>query len=235
MVLRKSYDTTLASENKKAEKNNERALRDQNQPRYDSDAYVSPVGLLAVRWNKEQYAQGRREPEYFLRPDSSEVSGVWLSAARVNARGKHELEEFNAFMTTTKVPHDDYTGCLLHGGVDDREFCKAFGGTCDRFGGDMLACRNFDSCSFVAHRECLGEDYSDALFGEALRRSNHYEWECATCKHCMQCQQKGDDENFLICDSCDRGMCMHPCGGLTEIPEGDWYCPKCPGGKPGGA
>lgn len=232
VVLRKSYDTTMAGEIKKAEKQNERALRDQNEPKLESHGFAEAEGLLAVRWNKAKYSLGYREAEYFLKPDKCEDDGLWLSAAEVHARGKRELEEFNLCMTATKVPNDDYTGCLLHGWVDDREFCKAFGGTCNRFGGDMLACRNFDSCSFVAHRECLGEDYPDSLFTEALRRSNKYEWECPGCKHCTKCHQKGDDDNFLICDSCDRGMCMMPCANLSQVPAGDWYCPKCPGGKP---
>ena len=36
------------------------------------------------------------------------------------------------------------------------------------------------------------------------------------------------DELILLCDSCDRGhhtFCLEP--PLSDIPEGDWYCPDC--------
>uniref|UniRef100_A0A8C8I5R7 Bromodomain adjacent to zinc finger domain protein 1A n=1 Tax=Oncorhynchus tshawytscha TaxID=74940 RepID=A0A8C8I5R7_ONCTS len=45
---------------------------------------------------------------------------------------------------------------------------------------------------------------------------------------CKVCRRKGDAENMLLCDSCDRGHhihCVRP--KLKAVPEGDWFCPEC--------
>ncbi|XP_041131948.1 bromodomain adjacent to zinc finger domain protein 1A-like [Polyodon spathula] len=45
---------------------------------------------------------------------------------------------------------------------------------------------------------------------------------------CKMCRKKGDAENMLLCDGCDRGhhiYCIRP--KLKSIPQGDWFCPEC--------
>ncbi|XP_062906195.1 bromodomain adjacent to zinc finger domain protein 1A [Mobula hypostoma] len=45
---------------------------------------------------------------------------------------------------------------------------------------------------------------------------------------CKICHKKGDAENMLLCDGCDRGhhtYCLRP--KVKIIPEDDWFCPEC--------
>uniref|UniRef100_A0A3Q2TIN0 Bromodomain adjacent to zinc finger domain, 2A n=1 Tax=Fundulus heteroclitus TaxID=8078 RepID=A0A3Q2TIN0_FUNHE len=54
-------------------------------------------------------------------------------------------------------------------------------------------------------------------------------WERSVTKVTCQVCRKGDnDECLLLCDGCDRGChmyCLKP--KITQIPEGDWFCPTC--------
>ncbi|GAB1297436.1 Bromodomain adjacent to zinc finger domain protein 1A [Apodemus speciosus] len=45
---------------------------------------------------------------------------------------------------------------------------------------------------------------------------------------CKICRKKGDAENMVLCDGCDRGhhtYCVRP--KLKSVPDGDWFCPEC--------
>ncbi|CAN9501922.1 unnamed protein product [Ophioblennius macclurei] len=45
---------------------------------------------------------------------------------------------------------------------------------------------------------------------------------------CRVCRRKGDADNMLLCDGCDRGHhthCLRP--RLKSVPGGDWFCPDC--------
>ncbi|KAM9465864.1 bromodomain adjacent to zinc finger domain protein 1A isoform 1-T3 [Clarias gariepinus] len=45
---------------------------------------------------------------------------------------------------------------------------------------------------------------------------------------CKVCRKKGDSENMLLCDGCDRGhhiYCVRP--KLKAVPSEDWFCPEC--------
>ncbi|XP_076834125.1 bromodomain adjacent to zinc finger domain protein 1A isoform X2 [Brachyhypopomus gauderio] len=45
---------------------------------------------------------------------------------------------------------------------------------------------------------------------------------------CKVCRKKGDGENMLLCDGCQRGhhiFCVRP--KLKVVPTEDWYCPEC--------
>ncbi|XP_066526414.1 bromodomain adjacent to zinc finger domain protein 2A isoform X2 [Hoplias malabaricus] len=45
---------------------------------------------------------------------------------------------------------------------------------------------------------------------------------------CQMCRKGDNDESLLLCDGCDRGwhmFCLRP--KVTEVPEGDWFCPTC--------
>ncbi|KND03475.1 uncharacterized protein SPPG_00958 [Spizellomyces punctatus DAOM BR117] len=43
---------------------------------------------------------------------------------------------------------------------------------------------------------------------------------------CMICGHTDREDVMLLCDLCDSGWHMD-CLGITEFPEGDWYCPHC--------
>ncbi|XP_051503107.1 bromodomain adjacent to zinc finger domain protein 1A-like isoform X2 [Myxocyprinus asiaticus] len=45
---------------------------------------------------------------------------------------------------------------------------------------------------------------------------------------CKVCRKKGDAENMLLCDACERGYhihCVRP--KLKTVPSEDWFCPEC--------
>ncbi|XP_069049136.1 bromodomain adjacent to zinc finger domain protein 1A [Lepisosteus oculatus] len=45
---------------------------------------------------------------------------------------------------------------------------------------------------------------------------------------CKVCRKKGDAENMILCDGCDRGhhiYCVRP--KLKAVPAEDWLCPEC--------
>ncbi|XP_042083188.1 bromodomain adjacent to zinc finger domain protein 1A [Haplochromis burtoni] len=45
---------------------------------------------------------------------------------------------------------------------------------------------------------------------------------------CRICRCKGDADNMVLCDSCDRGHhthCLRP--RMKSVPEGEWFCPDC--------
>ena len=46
---------------------------------------------------------------------------------------------------------------------------------------------------------------------------------------CRVCNSKDDEDEMLLCDGCDAGYhtyCSEP--PIEDVPEGDWFCPKCP-------
>lgn len=64
--------------------------------------------------------------------------------------------------------------------------------------------------------------------GKKLAAAQSYDWHCMECKICEVCQEKGDDEQMMFCDQCDRGWhlyCLRP--ALVKPPRGVWYCPTC--------
>lgn len=45
---------------------------------------------------------------------------------------------------------------------------------------------------------------------------------------CAVCSKGDNEEYMLLCDGCDDAFhtfCLIP--ALTDIPKGDWRCPKC--------
>lgn len=64
--------------------------------------------------------------------------------------------------------------------------------------------------------------------GKKLSIARSYDWHCMECKTCEVCFDKGDDEQIMFCDRCDRGWhlyCLRP--ALDKPPRGTWYCPMC--------
>ncbi|XP_021919556.1 bromodomain adjacent to zinc finger domain protein 1A isoform X2 [Zootermopsis nevadensis] len=58
---------------------------------------------------------------------------------------------------------------------------------------------------------------------------NSIQWSrSASNAHCRLCRRRGDAENMLLCDGCNKGhhlYCLKP--KLIRVPHGDWFCPKC--------
>ncbi|GAA5839716.1 hypothetical protein JCM11251_002571 [Rhodosporidiobolus azoricus] len=87
-------------------------------------------------------------------------------------------------------------------------------------GEEMVSCYE---CGSSGHPTCL--EWDD--WG-MVKRVKAYAWLCQECKRCEVCDEKGDDDDMLFCDSCDRGwhrQCLNP--PLTSIPRGKWTCPTC--------
>ncbi|GJN88319.1 hypothetical protein Rhopal_001284-T1 [Rhodotorula paludigena] len=85
---------------------------------------------------------------------------------------------------------------------------------------DMVSCYE---CGSSGHPTCL--EWDD--WG-MVKKVKAYAWLCQECKRCEVCDEKGDDDDILFCDSCDRGwhrQCLDP--PLSTIPRGKWTCPTC--------
>ncbi|XP_016411208.1 bromodomain adjacent to zinc finger domain protein 2B isoform X6 [Sinocyclocheilus rhinocerous] len=79
-------------------------------------------------------------------------------------------------------------------------------------------------------RKALSEVRSSSQLAMCLQQlQKSIAWERSIMKvYCQMCR-KGDNEDLLLlCDGCDKGChtyCHKP--KITNIPEGDWYCPAC--------
>uniref|UniRef100_A0A672NFJ3 Bromodomain adjacent to zinc finger domain protein 2B-like n=1 Tax=Sinocyclocheilus grahami TaxID=75366 RepID=A0A672NFJ3_SINGR len=79
-------------------------------------------------------------------------------------------------------------------------------------------------------RKALNELRSSSQLAMCLQQlQKSIAWERSIMKvYCQMCR-KGDNEDLLLlCDGCDKGChtyCHKP--KITNIPEGDWYCPAC--------
>ncbi|GEM11721.1 histone acetyltransferase mst2 [Rhodotorula toruloides] len=85
---------------------------------------------------------------------------------------------------------------------------------------EMVSCYE---CGSSGHPTCL--EWDD--WG-MVKRVKSYAWLCQECKRCEVCDEKGDDDDILFCDSCDRGwhrLCLDP--PLHSVPRGKWTCPTC--------
>ncbi|OWF52006.1 Histone acetyltransferase KAT6B [Mizuhopecten yessoensis] len=87
------------------------------------------------------------------------------------------------------------------------------------FSEGLLTCKE---CKATAHPSCMG--YCESL----ARRALESPWQCIDCKTCFVCEDSGDPEMMLFCDSCDKGYhmnCHNP--PLEKKPLGNWVCSKC--------
>ncbi|XP_056605644.1 bromodomain adjacent to zinc finger domain protein 2B isoform X4 [Triplophysa dalaica] len=79
-------------------------------------------------------------------------------------------------------------------------------------------------------RKAMGDVRSSSQLAMCLQQlQKSIAWERSIMKvYCQMCR-KGDNEDLLLlCDGCDKGChtyCHKP--KITNIPEGDWYCPAC--------
>ncbi|KAH6589047.1 hypothetical protein BASA61_005751 [Batrachochytrium salamandrivorans] len=78
-------------------------------------------------------------------------------------------------------------------------------------------------CSTKHHPRCI--DFEDKVL---VTKVMTYDWRCSNCKLCTICNNAGDDDKLLFCDTCDRGYhmyCVNP--PLEVLPEGSWLCSEC--------
>ncbi|XP_018571409.1 chromodomain-helicase-DNA-binding protein Mi-2 homolog isoform X1 [Anoplophora glabripennis] len=105
---------------------------------------------------------------------------------------------------------------------DHQDYCEV----CQQ-GGEIILC---DTCPRAYHLVCLEPELEEAPEGK---------WSCPHCENegppeqdddehqefCRVCKDGGE---LLCCDSCTSAYhthCLNP--PLTEIPDGDWKCPRC--------
>nr|XP_020640364.1 bromodomain adjacent to zinc finger domain protein 2A isoform X2 [Pogona vitticeps]XP_020640371.1 bromodomain adjacent to zinc finger domain protein 2A isoform X2 [Pogona vitticeps]XP_020640380.1 bromodomain adjacent to zinc finger domain protein 2A isoform X2 [Pogona vitticeps]XP_020640391.1 bromodomain adjacent to zinc finger domain protein 2A isoform X2 [Pogona vitticeps]XP_020640399.1 bromodomain adjacent to zinc finger domain protein 2A isoform X2 [Pogona vitticeps]XP_020640404.1 bromo len=79
-------------------------------------------------------------------------------------------------------------------------------------------------------RQTLEKCHSAAQVSLCIYQLEHsIAWEKSVVRAtCLVCRKGDDDENLLLCDSCDRGChlyCHRP--KMTEVPAGDWFCSLC--------
>ncbi|XP_072172577.1 uncharacterized protein [Diadema setosum] len=93
--------------------------------------------------------------------------------------------------------------------------------SCNKFGNkeELLVCKD---CTLKVHPSCM--KYSKQL----AERSRLSPWQCIDCKTCHVCEDAGDADTLLFCDSCDKGYhmaCHNPT--VEEKPSGKWVCELC--------
>lgn len=97
-------------------------------------------------------------------------------------------------------------------------------------GGEMEPCPKVPRSPLVRWQESLMECTSlSQLFVHLGTLERSVAWSRSVLKaHCRICRRRGDAENMLLCDGCNRGhhlYCLKP--PLTSIPEDDWFCLSC--------
>ncbi|XP_044753178.1 chromodomain-helicase-DNA-binding protein Mi-2 homolog isoform X2 [Coccinella septempunctata] len=114
---------------------------------------------------------------------------------------------------TTKKEEEPY---------EHQDYCEV----CQQ-GGEIILC---DTCPRAYHLVCLEPELEEAPEGK---------WSCPHCENegpadqdddehqefCRICKDGGE---LLCCDSCPSAYhthCLNP--PLTEVPDGDWKCPRC--------
>ncbi|KAJ8683101.1 hypothetical protein QAD02_018893 [Eretmocerus hayati] len=107
------------------------------------------------------------------------------------------------------------------GETDHQDYCEV----CQQ-GGEIILC---DTCPRAYHLVCLEPELEETPEGK---------WSCPHCEnegaaedddeHMEFCRVCKDGGELLCCDSCTSAYhthCLNP--PLTEIPDGDWRCPRC--------
>ncbi|XP_017876015.1 chromodomain-helicase-DNA-binding protein Mi-2 homolog isoform X4 [Ceratina calcarata] len=118
--------------------------------------------------------------------------------------------------TTSKFP-DGEEGLQ----TDHQDYCEV----CQQ-GGEIILC---DTCPRAYHLVCLDPELEETPEGK---------WSCPHCEgegaaedddeHMEFCRICKDGGELLCCDSCTSAYhthCLNP--PLSEIPDGDWKCPRC--------
>ncbi|XP_057315338.1 bromodomain adjacent to zinc finger domain protein 1A-like isoform X2 [Hydractinia symbiolongicarpus] len=118
-------------------------------------------------------------------------------------RIKEMLEAANAEFEISKNAHDEAK-------KDDEEKKSS---TClSRWEESLLKCTSFSQV-FV-HLNTLDRS---VIWDKSIQNTR-----------CRMCRRKGNEEEMLLCDGCDRGFhmgCLKP--PLKAVPKGDWFCHDC--------
>ena len=65
-------------------------------------------------------------------------------------------------------------------------------------------------------------------------RNQHGLFEYYDTVRCQACNSGEREHEIILCDPCDVGYhmgCLDP--PLTELPQGEWFCPECEPHQPG--
>ncbi|XP_046390688.1 chromodomain-helicase-DNA-binding protein Mi-2 homolog isoform X3 [Ischnura elegans] len=122
--------------------------------------------------------------------------------------------------TTSKFPGGE--GEDGYEQTDHQDYCEV----CQQ-GGEIILC---DTCPRAYHLVCLEPELEETPEGK---------WSCPHCEgegvqeqeedeHMEFCRVCKDGGELLCCDSCPSAyhtFCLNP--PLTDIPDGDWKCPRC--------
>ncbi|XP_071446539.1 chromodomain-helicase-DNA-binding protein Mi-2 homolog isoform X2 [Hetaerina americana] len=122
--------------------------------------------------------------------------------------------------TTSKFPGGE--GEDGYEQTDHQDYCEV----CQQ-GGEIILC---DTCPRAYHLVCLDPELEETPEGK---------WSCPHCEgegvqeqeedeHMEFCRVCKDGGELLCCDSCPSAyhtFCLNP--PLTDIPDGDWKCPRC--------
>lgn len=128
----------------------------------------------------------------------------------------------------TKIGNKSKKKKKVKSGKNEEENCEHqdYCEVCQQ-GGEIILC---DTCPRAYHLVCLEPELEETPEGK---------WSCPHCEiegppdqdddeHQEFCRVCKDGGELLCCDSCTSAYhthCLNP--PLTEIPDGDWKCPRC--------
>lgn len=64
----------------------------------------------------------------------------------------------------------------------------------------------------------------NTLISQVIPKKDLPKYEERRCYLCTECKQLQLGSSLLLCDECDRCVCLW-CANFTEVPEEDYYCP----------
>ncbi|XP_059476340.1 chromodomain-helicase-DNA-binding protein Mi-2 homolog isoform X2 [Neocloeon triangulifer] len=168
-----------------------------------------------------EFEQMLQEAEEAAKPEEVEAEVVEPPVRR-KAKTKigNKTKKKKKTKTTSKFPlGEGEEGFEV---TDHQDYCEV----CQQ-GGEIILC---DTCPRAYHLVCLEPELEEAPEGK---------WSCPHCEgegvqeqeedeHMEFCRVCKDGGELLCCDQCPSAyhtFCLNP--PLTEIPDGDWKCPRC--------
>lgn len=178
------------------------------------------VGAASDRDSDAEFEQMLQEAEEVNKPEGGgdEEDGSETPLPKKKAKTKiGNKKKRKKTRTTNKFP-DSEAGYE----TDHQDYCEV----CQQ-GGEIILC---DTCPRAYHLVCLDPELEDTPEGK---------WSCPHCEgegvqekeddvHQEFCRVCKDGGELLCCDSCPSAyhtFCLNP--PLTDIPDGDWKCPRC--------
>ncbi|PSN37765.1 Chromodomain-helicase-DNA-binding protein Mi-2 [Blattella germanica] len=152
-------------------------------------------------------------------PSSSQTPNQTPVRRKAKTKIGNKSKKKKKTKTTSKFPggegEDGYE-------TDHQDYCEV----CQQ-GGEIILC---DTCPRAYHLVCLDPELEETPEGK---------WSCPHCEgegvqeqdddeHMEFCRVCKDGGELLCCDSCPSAyhtFCLSP--PLTDIPDGDWKCPRC--------